>query len=108
MAAVRHGSTYDYDAMGRLSKVIDANGDETSYGYNAEGWQTSVVDPRGKTTSFTLDDLGRITLVTFPGGWTEGYTYWEPGMLKTKTNAKSGGSSTTKAYEYDDLYRLKK
>jgi YD repeat-containing protein len=103
-----HGSTYENDEMGRLSKVTDANGDETTYGYNAEGWQTSVTDPRGNTTTFAHDELGRVTLITYPGGWTEAYTYWEPGMVKSKTNAKSGGSSTTINYEYDDFYRLKK
>ena len=103
-----HSSTYEHDDMGRLSKVTDANGDETTYEYNAEGWQTSVTDPRGNETTFAHDEQGRVTLTTYPGGWTEAYTYWEPEMVKSKTNAKSGGSSTTINYEYDDFYRLKK
>jgi YD repeat-containing protein len=102
------GSTFDYDAMGRLVKTIDENGNETTRVYNDEGWLTSLTDPRGKTTSMSYDDIGRLLETNYPGNWRVQLTYFEPGMLKSKANSKLGGSSSTVLYEIDDLLRLKR
>lgn len=90
---------------GRLTLDTDANGNETAHTYDEEDQLQTTTDSRGMETDYTFDHVGRISQIDYPGGWSESYTYWEPGMLKTKTNAQ-GMTSSVIDYDYDDLYQL--
>jgi len=72
--------TYEHDAAGNRTKMIEANGDETTYRY---------------------DDLYRLTGVTYPDGSTVGYVYDSVGnrLVMTDTTGTTG-------YSYDDSDRL--
>ena len=54
----------DYDAMGRMTGITDANGN-----------QTACVDIKGRKTQYTYDDLGNLTKITYPDGTCETFVY---------------------------------
>lgn len=95
-------TSYEYDSLGRRTKVIDPEGNETSYVYDAVGNLTALTDAKGNTTSYTYDALNRVTRITYPLGDTESYTYDEEGNLTQKTDGK--GHRTQ--YTYDKNNRL--
>ena len=64
----------EYDANGRVKKVIDPNGLVTTMTYHPRGWLTSrTVD--GHTTVFDYDNVGQLDKVTLPDGSFLDYTY---------------------------------
>ena len=64
----------EYDALGRVTKIIGADPDgdgaqaspETTYTYNILGQVLSTTDPLGKVTKYEYDALGRQTKVIEP------------------------------------------
>ena len=88
--------------MGRLVRVVDALGGETSYVYDAVGNKISQSDPNGHTTSWTYDALDRVESRTLPGGQTEFFTYDANGNMLTQTDF-NGNTSTC---IYDEKNRL--
>ena len=60
-------SLFDHDALGRLTKVTDPAGNETSYTYDALGNRTMVTDPKGNITRYNYDALSRLMQITQQG-----------------------------------------
>jgi RHS repeat-associated protein len=60
-------SSFEYDALGRKTKEMQADPDGTgplgrpvtSFAYDADGNLASITDPRGFTTAYAYDGLGR-------------------------------------------------
>ena len=114
---------YDYDALGRLERVIDGQGSEWRYRYDAVGRRTALIDPLSRTNRWAYDALGnitssvdrlesvtryeydamsRITRVTDPLSREMRYEY-DPRSLLTNVTQGAIGSA---GYEYDALGRL--
>jgi RHS repeat-associated protein len=101
---------YSYDALRRLTQVIqDQGGSEptttnatTGYGYDVADRLTAVTDPVNGTTTYAYDDLGNLITQTSPDTGTTGYQYDAAGNLVQKTDAL--GQLFT--YTYDALNRL--
>lgn len=53
-------TTRQYDALGRLLRITDAQGHEVQIHYNAFGEKTTEIDPDRGTTSWEYDALGRL------------------------------------------------
>jgi YD repeat-containing protein len=73
----------DYDALGRVGRMMDENGHETTYTYDARGRLTSITTEAG-TTSITRTDLGatgRSEVVASPNGTSLRSTYDVNGKL---------------------------
>lgn len=89
--------TYQYDALGNLTSVIDGLGHATTYSnYNALGEPGHVVGPNGDATDFTYDGRGLLlTKTTHPNGtaaqWS--YTYDQFGTVN-KVTAPDGEVTT--------------
>jgi YD repeat-containing protein len=65
-----------YDAVGRLTKVVDASGTAAEqYAYSPNGKQASFTDARGNATTYIYDGFDRLTRTTFPIGSTGGHTF---------------------------------
>ena len=119
-------TTFAYDAVDRVSSVIDPMGRVTSYGYDALSRQTSISNPaiqstpllqksyspdgmlasltdaNSHATGFAYDGLDRLATTTYPLGSTEIFTYDADNNVSTrKTRA-----GQTIAYTYDTLNRL--
>lgn len=63
-----------YDAQGRITRVLDANGVATDLAYTARGWLASR-SVGGATTRFTYTPYGAVKTVTDPDGITTTYGY---------------------------------
>ncbi len=128
--SVAQGSTsYEYDALGNLTKVTDPLNRKTDFGYDplnrmtqqvqpvptagrtrptstftydALDQLTTVVDPRALTTSYTTTGLGDQTKLASPDTGVSGNTFDEAGNLKTSTDARD----KTTSYSYDALNRV--
>jgi RHS repeat-associated protein len=93
---------FQYDALGRLTRVTDAKGGITQYGYDEVGNRVSQTDANGHVTSFEYDGRGRETRRTLPGGAYE--WKWYNGAGRVTTRVDFLGRATT--YSYDSMNRL--
>ena len=93
-------TTFEYDAAGRLIKVIDPLEQGTSYTYDERGHKLSETDAKGHTTTWGYDEMGRMIRHTLPLGMSEHFTYDERGNRETRTDF--GGRVTE--YDYDVEY----
>ncbi|MFJ9909188.1 RHS repeat-associated core domain-containing protein [Streptomyces sp. NPDC101152] len=112
--ARQHTTSYEYDALGELTKqtepVSDTGSITTKYGYDAAGHPTAYTDGNGDTTYYTYNSLGLPASKEIPAvvGYTSdadrttSYTYDERGRLVTQTDP--GGVTLTNTYDaLDDL-----
>lgn len=58
--------TREYDELGRLVRVIDAQDHVTRFEYDLLGNRTKVTDAKGQVTELVHDDLGRLVRVIDP------------------------------------------
>jgi|tagenome__1003787_1003787.scaffolds.fasta_scaffold20988994_6 RHS repeat-associated protein len=101
-AAVARTTSSGYDALGRLTSVVDANGHRTAYVYDGNGNLASVTDANGHRTGYSYDADDELTTTTQPDGTTLTSTYDSAGNKLTSTDA--GGNRTT--YAFDARNRL--
>lgn len=116
-------TVYEYDSLGRVTKVTDGNGDATSYTYsqrddvlqttfaggatfNAEYYQNGTIHFQRDSTTGTkesfYDGLARLLRVTGPAaGTTQSYTYDKVGNVLGYTDAQGKVS-----YTYDAANQL--
>ena len=101
------GSTsYEYDLLDRLTRVVDRNGYATVYEYDANGNRTAVHYANGFTTTYDYDLLNRLICektVDINGDIVVQYIYTlgVAGERKSVTEL-----DRTVEYTYDSLYRL--
>ncbi|OGB24612.1 MAG: hypothetical protein A3I66_13435 [Burkholderiales bacterium RIFCSPLOWO2_02_FULL_57_36] len=68
----------NYDANGRVGRIVDANGMTTDMTYSRRGWLTSrTVSGNGSTevTGYDYDGVGQLKKVTLPDSSWIGYDY---------------------------------
>jgi RHS repeat-associated protein len=65
----------EYDANGRLKKMIDPDAGTTTYFYNPFGQLLTQVDPKGKATTYQYDIVGRVTQKNLDA-YAYYYGYW--------------------------------
>jgi RHS repeat-associated protein len=94
-------TTYTYDAVGRLERVVDPHNNVISYTYDRFGMCTKVAGPGGELR-YTYDILGRMETVTDQQGQVTRYQYDE--LSRQKKTAYANGTETV--YSYDALSRL--
>ncbi len=94
--------TYEYDAMGRVTKVTDPAEGRSEVTYDSAGNITSLTYPEGGTTTYEYDSAGRLIKEENAIGTAVTYAYDGAGRLSEKTNAR--GQKTT--YTYDTEGRL--
>ncbi len=115
--------SYEYDARGRLSRVIypdgyddhlvhsavgelqsftDAADRETSYGYDSLHRRTSVLNPDGGNIGYQYDVHDHLSGLTDPLALATGYLYDDLGRL-TRTNSPASGLTS---YTYDAAGRM--
>lgn len=105
-------TTYEYDLLDRVTKVIDRNGKATLYEYDALGNRSAVRYPNGNVVTYTYDACQRLKeewIVNESGVTLAKYTY---GLGKAGERISvtewSNGEETETAYRYDKLNRLVK
>lgn len=94
--------TFGYDAQGRLIRITDAGGRDTSIQRDAAGNPVAIVAPGGETTLTGTDANGYLNRVEDPTGAVTSMTYTAEGLL-TKIVRPSGEEHT---FGYDGRARL--
>ena len=101
-------TSYEYDTLGRVTKVINPNSNPTTTGYDEAGNPiakavgslpatqyeydkdnrvTQVTDPEGRVTKTTYDLMGRVTDVETAAGRQQHYDYDGDGRVTVFTDA---------------------
>ncbi len=96
--------TFNYDATGLLTSVVDIDKQTLSIERDAGGKVTAIVSPYGQRTTVTLDANGYVSALTNPLGETTRLTLSPTGLL-TQMEDALGRKHT---YEYDAKGRLLK
>jgi RHS repeat-associated protein len=97
-----HTTTYEYDSLNRLVRVIQPGSAVTSYDYDNHGNLISVTDAENHETIFEYDDLARLVASSSPDSGTTTYVYDAAGNPTAKIDA----SRIMVQYDYDVLNRL--
>jgi RHS repeat-associated protein len=95
---------YEYNRLGRVTKVTNADGSTEQKAYNVIGQQTSVVDALNRLTSYEYDEMGRLTRTIFADATKEEISYDNLGR-RTKVVDRAGRATLN---TYDVLGRLLK
>lgn len=100
-------SRYEYDALDRLVKAIDAvltvDERDTVYDYDHRHNLISVTDPLGHITTYTYDGLEDLKELNSPGTGITQYQYDSAGNRIQQVDARG----VVTDYTYDKLNRLK-
>lgn len=99
---VNDTTQFSYDAEGNLVKTVNALGHEQHWGkYDAHGRPSEYIDANGNVWEMTYDNRGRLIKETGPRG-EKTYQYDERGLLVSVTTPN--GITVTRTY--DDAHRL--
>ncbi|PKW10641.1 RHS repeat-associated core domain-containing protein [Streptomyces sp. 1222.5] len=99
--ALGNTTAYEYDELGRLSKVTAPDHGTTSLGYDTAGNLTSRKDANDHTTRYAYDDSGRLLKITDPLNRSTSYGYDANGNRTSTTNAR--GQKLTSSYDARNL-----
>ena len=99
-------TSYQYDTLDRITRVIDRNGYATVYEYDANGNRTAVKYANGLTVSYEYDKLNRLIseeTVDSDSNIVVKYIYT---LGASGERIKVEELDRTVEYTYDELYRL--
>jgi len=66
---------WKFNASGKLTSIVDLNGNSISFSYDASGRLSSLADPSGRTISFAYDANGFLASITDPLNRTFSFSY---------------------------------
>ncbi len=100
MQDVTGKSTYEYDALGRLSKVANGSGKEVSYVYDEADNLAAVVYPDGTRVSYEYDLNDNIVKVTDREGKVTEYAH--DALNRVTGTIRPNGTRTEVTYDAED------
>ena len=100
--ALGRATTYTYDALDRLTQVVDPGAGTTKYAYNSNDALAQVTDPRNLVTAYTINGFGETTTLASPDTGSTTSTYDAAGNLKTRLDARG----VTATYTVDAINRV--
>jgi RHS repeat-associated protein len=102
----RSQSKWRFRADGKLSALVDKNGNQIALTYTGAGLLSKITDTQGREITVTVDSAGRITELADPTGRDWKYTYGgSTGNRLTKYEDPEGEETL---YAYDGSSRLRK
>lgn len=90
-----------YDDTGFITSATDASGRSLTFHKGANGKVSHVDDPAGRRYQYAYDDGGRLTAVTDPMGGETSYTYSGSGNLLTVVDPR-GTTVVVNTYDSQD------
>jgi YD repeat-containing protein len=97
--AAGHVTTYsDYDAHGKVGRIVDPNGSVSTFSYTPRGAVASI-SVNGETTGYSYDGAGQLVLVTLPNGAVLNYSY----DAAQRLTAISDGGGNSVSYSLDPM-----
>lgn len=98
---------FTYLPEGQIKSVSRGGGGERrplqSYQYNARGQITGIIDGVGEKVIYDVDGWGRITGIGFSDGVKEGYAYTPSGQVSRATD----GNGNSVCYQYNSLGKMR-
>jgi RHS repeat-associated protein len=94
--------SFGYDAEGRLTQIVDGDGNQTLIEHDAEGRPAHILAPFGQDTALETDGNGYLSHITAPSGAQTQLSYDELGQLLGKVDPRGGQHS----FSYDAMGRL--
>ncbi len=93
---------YSYDAVGNLVTITYPDGKQVTYGYDAANRLVSVTDWMGRVTTYDYDANGRLIKTTRPNGTVLTRMYNEAGQLTLQKDTDRNGNIISQYnYGYD-------
>ncbi|PQA89215.1 RHS repeat domain-containing protein [Hyphococcus luteus] len=100
---------YEYDNLGRVTKLDGDGVTYVSYDYDALGRLLMDRQAGSEKMFYEYDDAGRMTKMIWPDNFYVNYDYDLSGAVtKVRENGASSGVGVLAEYEYDDLGRRTK
>jgi len=99
-----------FDASGRLTTILDQNGNAVTLTYDAGHNLVSVTDPAGRKIAFAYDPAGLLGTVTDPNGNTHAFTYTGKtvaGAVLGRVVSQTPAGVETWTFTYDDAFRMR-
>ena len=87
---------FDYDSEGRLAKVTDRDGNETTFDRGLPAGDLVITGPYGQQTVITYDAFGYAQSIQNPGGETTTFEYTSGGLMTKVTDPRT--NETTYGY----------
>ncbi|MBB6038036.1 LamG-like jellyroll fold domain-containing protein [Phytomonospora endophytica] len=102
-----------YDRAGRLTHMVDGNGNSTDYTFNAMGLQESTIEPAtaahpnpaDRTWTTVYDAAGNATVQLMPAGVKRDITYDALNRITNETGTGAESATAAKTFDYDALNR---
>jgi len=89
--------SFEYDYAGRLTALIDADGNRVIYGFDIASHTQQITDRLGRTTTYAYDSKGNVTYKLDADGKESFWTYDDRGNKLTETDPLG----LTRSYTYD-------
>jgi len=99
-------TTYEWDEMNRVSRILPWTGDVISYGYGLDGRRGEVELPNGLHLSHSYDDLGRLIEMNYTHPMTGNVAFFRYTLDDAGNRATMTDSEGLTNYQYDNLDRL--
>lgn len=91
------GTKTTFNTVGKISSIVDTNGNTTLLTYDTSGKLTKVTDDSGRATTISYGANGMVSSIIDPASRTTGYSYDTEGNLIKVTDPES--QSTTLGYD---------
>ena len=88
-------TSYSYNSLNRLTKVVNGGGQATSYQYDLDGNLTALTYPNGQTVTRSYDKASQLTGVTDWLGHTTSFGYDPDANLTSQTFPNTVQSTAT-------------
>lgn len=82
----KHGVLKEFDADGRMTRIVDRNGNAAVLAYDNAGFLTAITDAAGRAVRFTKSTNGRVASITDPANRVFQYAYDSSGHLAKVTD----------------------
>ena len=103
--AESHTTTYTYGSLFGPTRITYADSTYEDYQYNNTGYTTSITDAHGNETTLTYDVLYRLTQIQYEDLSTVNYSYdFNNNMIRMEDDAPGTGDYCS--YSYDTWNRL--
>ncbi|MDP4265740.1 MAG: DUF6531 domain-containing protein, partial [Bacteroidota bacterium] len=96
----KSGINYTFNTQGKITSIMDRNGNAANLTYNANNNLTVVTDPAGKTINFIYNSANRISSITDSNNNTHTFTYSGETLVQVSSQSSLGTQVWT--YTYDD------
>ena len=101
-------TSYAYDKLNRIVRVVDHNGKATLYEYDENGNRSAVKYANGVVATYTYDSLNRLVKEKIVDKNGNNIAVYEYTLDKKGNRIKAVEDGITTEYEYDKLNRLTK